>query len=51
MFVYLRPLLLNDFDDVVCKVSLNDDFILCCYRDTAGEFLSKEPLSLFKIYV
>lgn len=51
MFAYLRPLFLDDIDDVICKVSLNDDFIFCGHWDTAGEFLSKEPLSLFKVNV
>lgn len=48
---HLRPLLLDDVDDVVCKISLNDDFILRCDWGTTGELLREEPLSLLKIDV
>lgn len=48
---HLRPLLLNDVDYVICKISLNDYFILCCNWGTTREFLGKESLSLFKFNV
>lgn len=48
---HLRPLLLNDVDYVVCKISLNDNFILRCHWGTTREFLGEEPLSLFKVDV
>lgn len=48
---HLRPLLLNDVDYVICKISLNDYFILCCNWGTTREFLGKESLSLFKVNV
>lgn len=48
---HLRPFLLNHVDDVVCKISLNDYFILCCHGGTTREFLGEEPLSLFEFNV
>jgi len=48
---HLGPLLLNDVDDVVCKISLNDDFILRRHGGAAGELLGEEPLSLFEFDV
>lgn len=48
---HLRPLLLYDVDYVICKISLNDYFILSCNWGTTREFLGKESLSLFKFDV
>lgn len=31
VIIYLWPLFLNDINYVICKVSLNDNFILPCY--------------------
>lgn len=31
IIIYLWPFFLNDINYVICKVSLNDDFILPCY--------------------
>lgn len=40
-----------DINDVVCKISLNDYFILCCNGGTTRKFLGKESLSFFKVDV
>lgn len=40
-----------DVNDVVCKISLNDNFILCCKGGTTRKFLGKESLSFFKVDV